>query len=357
MSKVYRNLISSKKSSTVCTLAFCKELLIRIRPELENIFMIIKNSEVLYYMYFFLYILQHEKHELCWQVTLQHSFFLGFKAFLYAVIKPELNYYLVNLRERKVIQTIVTIQNYIKLISSQERVALSKHQEVIRRIFVYYQSGFNFKYFNHSFFYWTAKIAILLRIFTRLDWESIRTLKEEDIYNCIKELTKEGRSSYISQYQIILDLCPIEVISHFLRLRKKLWKSSNFVFAGSISGVSLTSESLNKIVSIQLGNIELSKEDLDSIKGACVLSTNLVVDPKPFDKTSNILFWKYSIENKSLKDILELKKQEIVWELTQSLYNTPSDERLNLMMNGFVSLELLNWQQRNVPSSSSKEVF
>jgi hypothetical protein len=106
-----------------------------------------------------------------------------------------------------------------------------------------------------------------------------------------------------------------------------------------------------------LGNIVLSKEDLDSIKGACFLSTNLVVDPKPFDKTSNILFRKYSIENKSLKDTLELKKQEISWELAQSLYNTPPEERLNLMMNGFVSLELLNWQQRNVSNSSIKEVF
>jgi hypothetical protein len=186
-------------------------------------------------------------------------------------------------------------------------------------------------------------MAILLRIFTHLDWESIRTVREEDVHNCIKELRKEGRSSYIPQYQIILDLCPIEVISHFLCLRKKLWKSSNFVFAGSISGVSLTSESLNKIVSIQLGNIGLSKEDLDSIKGACVLSTNLDFDPKPFDKTSNILFWKYNLKNKSLKDALELKKREIIWELAQGLYNTPPDERLNLMMNGFVSLELLNW--------------
>jgi hypothetical protein len=182
-------------------------------------------------------------------------------------------------------------------------------------------------------------------------------LKEEVVHTCIKELKKEGRSSYIPQYQIILDLCPIEVTSHFLRLRKKLWKSSNFIFAGSISGVALTSESLNKIVSIQLGNIGLSKEDLDSIKGACILSTNLVFNPKPFDKTSNILFWKYSRENKSLKDALELKKQEICWELVQSLYNIPPEERLNLMINGFVSLELLNWQQRNVPNSSSKEVF
>jgi hypothetical protein len=127
MSKVYRNLITCQNSSTVCTLAFCKELIIRIRPELETyIFMIIKNSEVLYYKYFFF--LQLEKQELCWQVTLQPSFFLGFKAFLYAVIKPELNYYLINLRERKVIQTIMTVQNYIKLINSQERVTLSKHQ-------------------------------------------------------------------------------------------------------------------------------------------------------------------------------------------------------------------------------------
>jgi hypothetical protein len=128
MSKVYKDLINSQKSSTVCTLAFCKELLIRIRPELETyIFMIIKNSEVLYYKYFFLYVLQLKKYELCWQVTLQPSFFLGFKAFLYSVIKPELNYYLINLRERKVIQAIIVIQNYIKLINSQEKIMLSEH--------------------------------------------------------------------------------------------------------------------------------------------------------------------------------------------------------------------------------------
>jgi hypothetical protein len=96
---------------------------------------------------------------------------------------------------------------------------------------------------------------------------------------------------------------------------------------------------------------------MDSIKGACNLATNLVFDPKPFDKTSNILFWKYSIKNKPLKDAFEFRKQEIITELTQSLYNVPPDEKLNLMINGFVSLELLNWQQRNVPNSSSKEVF
>jgi hypothetical protein len=141
MSKVYKSLIRSQNSSTVCTLAFCKELLIRIRPELETyIFMIIKDSEVLYYKYFFLYILQLEKHELCWQVTLQPSFFLGFKAFLYAVIKPEMNHYLINFRKRKVVQAIITIQDYIKLINSQERIALSKHQEIIRKIFIYYLS-------------------------------------------------------------------------------------------------------------------------------------------------------------------------------------------------------------------------
>jgi hypothetical protein len=286
MSKVYRNLINSQKSSTVCTLAFCKELLIRIRPELETyIFMIIKNSEVLYYKYLFLYVLQLKKYELCWQVTLQPSFFLGFKAFLYSVIKPELNYYLINWRERKITRAIIVIKNYIKLLNSQEKIMLAEHQEIIRRIFVYYQSGFNLEYFDHSFFYWNAKIAILLRMFTHLDWENIRSLKEENILSCIKELKKEGRSSYIPQYQIILDLCPIEVISHFLRLRKKLWKSSDFIFAGSVSGIPLTSESLNKIVSIQLRNIGLSKVDLDSIKGACILSTNLTIDPKPFDKT------------------------------------------------------------------------
>jgi hypothetical protein len=182
-------------------------------------------------------------------------------------------------------------------------------------------------------------------------------LKVEDVHSCIKELKKEGRSSYIPRYQIILNLCLIEVISHFLRLRRKLWKSSNFVFAGSLSGVTLTSESLLKIESIQLGNIGLSKEDLDSIKGACNLSTNLVFDPKPFDKASNILFWKYSIDNKPLEDAFEFRKQEIILELTQSLYNALPDEKLSLMINGFVSLELLNWQQRNVPNSSIKQVF
>jgi hypothetical protein len=198
MSKVYGNLINSQKSSTVCTLAFCKELLIRIRPELETyIFMIIKNSEVLYYKYFFLYILQLDECELCWQVTLQPSFLLEFKTFLYSVIKPELNHYLINFRERKVIQAIGIIQNYVKLINSQDKIMLSEHQEIIRRIFVYYQSGFNFKYFDYSFFYWTAKMAILLRIFIHLDWESIRTLKGEHVHSCIKELEKEGRSSYI----------------------------------------------------------------------------------------------------------------------------------------------------------------
>jgi hypothetical protein len=104
MSKVYKDLINSQKSSTVCTLAFCKELLIRIRPELETyVFLIIKNSEVLYYKYFLLYVLRFNKYELCWQVTLQPSFLLGFKTLLYSGIRPDLDHYLINQRERKVL--------------------------------------------------------------------------------------------------------------------------------------------------------------------------------------------------------------------------------------------------------------
>jgi hypothetical protein len=88
-------------------------------------------------------------------------------------------------------------------------------------------------------------------------------LKVKDVHISIKELKKEGRPSYIPRYQIILYLCPIEVISHFLRLRRKLWKSSDFVLTGSLSGVTLTSESFLKIVSIQLENIGLSKDGLN----------------------------------------------------------------------------------------------
>jgi hypothetical protein len=261
------------------------------------------------------------------------------------------------LREKKVARAIIVVQNYIELINSQKKIMLSEQQEVIRKIFVYYQSGFSFEYFDHSFFYWNAKIAILLRIFTHLDWESIRSLKEGNIRNCIKELKKEGRSSYIPQYQIILDLCPIEVISHFSRLRKKLWRSSDFIFAGSVSGITLSSESFNKIVSVQLGNIGLSKENLSLIKGTCVLSTNLAVDPKPFDKTFNILFSRYNTENRLLRDILDLKKQEIISELTQNLFNVPPEEKLDFVINVFISLELFGWQLRNMPNSSSERIF
>jgi hypothetical protein len=359
ISRVYKDLIGSQKTYTVCTLAFCKELLIRMRPDLETyVFLIIRDSEVLYYKYFFLYVLQLDKYELCRQVILQPSFFSGFRAFLSSVIRPDLNYYLINLRERKVARAIIVLQNFMRLITSQEKLKLSEYQEVIRRIFVYFQSGFNFKFFDHSFFYWTAKIAILLRIFTHLDWEDIRTIKTSFVHDCIKQFIEGGRSSYIPQYQIILDVCPITVISHFLRLRKKLWKHSDFIFAGSISGLPLISESLNKIVSIQLRNIGLSKEDLDSVKGECKLLTNLIMDPKPFDKTSNMLFSKYNTGSGfPLFNTLEWKKQGIIEELARSLYNTPPDADLDPMTDGFISLELLKWQQRNLPDNSRAEVF
>jgi hypothetical protein len=42
-----------------------------------------------------------------------------------------------------------------------------------------------------------------------------------------------------------------------------MWKSSNYVFAGNISGLCLSLESLMKIVKIQLGNMRLSLNDLD----------------------------------------------------------------------------------------------
>jgi hypothetical protein len=123
--------------------------------------MVIKNSHILYYKYFFLYVLQCEQ-ELCWQITLQPSFLLGFSTFLCTAIKLELNYYPINVRDIKVTQAIVTIEEYLRIINSHDRIPLMKHQEIIRRILIFYQSGFSFSYFGQSFLYWMAKIAILL---------------------------------------------------------------------------------------------------------------------------------------------------------------------------------------------------
>jgi hypothetical protein len=161
-------------------------------------------------------------------------------------------------RHIKVTRAIATIEKYIEILNSYVRIPLEKHQEIIRKISIYYQTGFSFSYFGQSFFYWMAKIAILLMIFTRNNLESIRRLTVEDVQTCISSLKKEDKSSCIPQYQIILDLCLIEVIVHFLQLRKKMWKTSNFIFAGSVSGIPLTSESLFKIISIQLKGIGLS---------------------------------------------------------------------------------------------------
>jgi hypothetical protein len=198
-------------------------------------------------------------------------------------------------------------------------------------------------------------MAILLTVFTHLDLESIRTLKVEDVQTCIDLARRENRASCIPQYQVILDLCPIEVITHFLKLRKKIWK--DFIFAGSISCIPLTSESLSKIISIQLEKMSLLEEDLNLIRGALSLSTEILSSPKSFDKTSNILFRKYRIESKLLRNSLELRKQEIFSELTQDLYNTSSEERLEYMISGFIKLQLLDWFQRNMLDSLSKKVF
>jgi hypothetical protein len=91
VNRFYKNLIKGPSKFSFCAIAICKELIIRVRPDLETyIFMVIKNARILYYKYF-LYVLQCEQQELCWQVTLQPSFLLGFNAFLHTVIKPELN--------------------------------------------------------------------------------------------------------------------------------------------------------------------------------------------------------------------------------------------------------------------------
>jgi hypothetical protein len=78
------------------------------------------------------------------------------------------------------------------LINSHDEVILTGNQDIIRKIFTYYQSGFSFSYFNQSFFYWIAKIAILLMIFTHTDLESIRRLKVENMHNSIS-LEKKRR--------------------------------------------------------------------------------------------------------------------------------------------------------------------
>jgi hypothetical protein len=86
MSRFYKNLIKEPSKFSLCAIAFCKELIIRVRPDLETyIFMVIESAHILYYKYF-LYVLQCEGQELCWQITLQPSFLLGLNTFLYAVI-------------------------------------------------------------------------------------------------------------------------------------------------------------------------------------------------------------------------------------------------------------------------------
>jgi hypothetical protein len=135
-------------------------------------------------------------------------------------------------------------------------------------------------------------------IFTHNNLESIRRLTVEHVHTCVSLTKKENESSCIPQYQIILDLCPIDVIVHFLQLRKKMWKTSNFIFAGRVSGIPLTSESLSKIISIQLKGIGLSWDDLELVRCSSELTIDTPSTPKSFDKTSNILFRKYFIRSK-----------------------------------------------------------
>jgi hypothetical protein len=194
-------------------------------------------------------------------------------------------------------------------------------------------------------------------IFTHKNLEDIRRLTVEDVQTCINLAKKEDKSSCIPQYQIILDVCPIEVIIHFLQLRKRMWKTSTFVFARSVSGIPLTSESLFKVISIQLKGMGLAWDDLELVRCSSNLTKDTPTAPKSFDKTSNILFRKYHLENKLLESSLELRKQETFSELTQDLYNTPLDQRLEQMTNGFIRLELLDCWRRNILNSSSRKDF
>jgi hypothetical protein len=58
LSRDYIRIIRDPNNFSLCTIAFCKKLIIKIRPDLETyIFMIIKDSHILSYKYFFLYAL------------------------------------------------------------------------------------------------------------------------------------------------------------------------------------------------------------------------------------------------------------------------------------------------------------
>jgi hypothetical protein len=71
LSRDYIKIIKKPNNFSLCTIAFCKELIIKVRHDLETyIFMVIKNSHILSYKYFFLYILQCRQQELCWKVKL-----------------------------------------------------------------------------------------------------------------------------------------------------------------------------------------------------------------------------------------------------------------------------------------------
>jgi hypothetical protein len=180
-----------------------------------------------------MYILQGDKFNLCWQIKIQPLFLCGFNNFLHNTMQPNKAKYW------RIIKMIITIDKFIKTLNSEENILLNPVQDIIRRIFIYYQTGFQFSIFDDSFYYWIAKMIILLVIFTHKDVNEIRLVTVNTTQLTNQLISKAEKSLNIPKYSVILDVNPSEVITHFLRLRQKRWKSSTFIFARSISGLCL----------------------------------------------------------------------------------------------------------------------
>jgi hypothetical protein len=143
------------------------------------------------------------------------------------------------------------------------------------------------------------------------DISEIRCLTVNVVQLAMKLTSKAEKSLDIPKYPIILDVCQSEVITHFLRLRRKMSKSSPFTLAGSISGICLSFESLITIIKVQLGNMKLTLNDLDKVR----LSSIVIVLPYPslktFDKTFTNLFEKYRSTNDPSDEKLNQDEEKI----------------------------------------------
>jgi hypothetical protein len=159
------------------SLEFCKELVEHCIPKFyHRIFSILKLSKSASYGLFLVYILQVDECKLKWQVVLQLSLLWKFHGYLMKFLSRSLEH------SNELEELFAPVRDLFQFLLTPEKFNGSHSHTILERIFSYYCSAFEPNEKVEGINYWITKVAILLKIFTKITLRDLTTIKRVPFY-------------------------------------------------------------------------------------------------------------------------------------------------------------------------------